>query len=143
MRRQWLAFTLRYVGKGAELELSRVSRTEMALRLTVSIPVGLQTDPALAAAIARRPLVMRLARRLALDGARQRGTRFDFLFVRDPRQRGEAEAESAGLIPASCPPRRSKGLDHRRCYATSDASALVITDDGRFDVLDEPHEAFD
>ena len=143
VRRLWLAFTLRYVGKGAEVELSRVSRTEMALRLTVPHPGALEADPVVAAAIARRPLVTRLSPRLTLDGARQRGTRFDFLFVRDPRQRGEAEAENAGLILANCPAPRSKGLDHRRCYATSDASAFVITDDGRFDVLDEPHDAFD
>ena len=143
VRRLWLAFTLRYVGKGADLKLSRVSRTEMALRLAVTIPGDLRADPAVAAAIARRPLVTRLSQRLTLNGARQRGTRFDFLFVLDKSQRSEDEAASAGLIPAQCPSRRSKGIDPRRCYATSDASALVITNDGRFDVLDEPHDSFD
>ncbi len=141
--RLWLAFTLRYVGKGVHLELSRVSRTEMALRLAVTIPGDLRADPVVAAAIARRPLVTRPSQRLTLDSARQRGTRFDFLFVLDQSQRSEDEAARANLIPTQCPPTRSKGIDHRRCYATSDAGALVITDDRRFDVLDEPHDSFD
>ena len=63
VERDSLAFTLRYVGKGVTLALSRRTRTEVELELAVTIPGDLRADTALAAAIAQRPLVTRLAQR--------------------------------------------------------------------------------
>ena len=142
VQRDSLAFTLRYVGKAARVELARFSRTEMGLRVALTTPGDLRADPIIASAIAQRPLMTRLSQRLTLHGARQRGTRIDFLFALDKTQRSEDEVAREGLIPNPCPGRRWKGRDARRCYVTSDASELVIADGGRFDVLDEPHDPF-
>ena len=140
VERQALAFTLRYESTGARLSLSRASRTELALELAVTISGELRADPAVAASLAERPLVNRLAERLTLRGARRRGPRCDFFFVPDA-SRGEGDL--ANLLPAKCPASRSKGSDSRRCYVTSDGRALVITNGARFDVLDEPHDLFE
>ena len=142
MRRS-LAFTLRYASEGARLDLSRASRTEVVLELGLTTPGELRHDPAVAAAIAARPLASRLAERVTLRSARHRGSRFDFVFALDGRRRGEDELARERLAPAKCPARRSKGSDPRRCYATSDGRALVVVKEMSVAVLDEPHDAFE
>ena len=98
-----------------------------------------------AQAIARRPLVARLARRLALDGVRRNGGSFGFLFLYEKRFARDEEAAMAGLVPTQCPPKRWKGSDSRRCYAASDTRALVVGAEMGFDVIDAPaaDEGFD
>lgn len=141
--RNGLAFTLRYATNGARLRLARISRTECALDLALTIAGDLRAEPAVAAAIAERPLARRIAERATLRGARRRGARFDFFFALDARGRGEDPLAHETLLPTRCPPTRSKGRDARHCSITSDARALIITDGARLDALDEPHDRFD
>ncbi|GEM_PF-6336686 len=143
VERDSLAFTLRYVGEGVTLALSRRSRTEVELELAVTIPGDLRADAALTSAIAQRPLVTRLAQRATLERARRRGTRFEFFFAFDESRPSGDEAAREGLTPAPCPARGWKGIDPRRCYLTRDRSAFVVTESRGFDVLDEPHDRFD
>jgi hypothetical protein len=137
VERDGLAFMLRYESKAALVRLRRVSRTELELEIVLTLPGDLRTVPSVAAALAERPVASLLAERATLRRVRERGPRRDFFFVRDPRH----ELAHTDLLPATCPARRSKGADARRCF--SDARSFVITDGARLDVLDEPHDLFE
>jgi len=137
VERDGLAFMLRYESKAALVRLRRVSRTELELELALTLSGELRTVPSIAAALAERPVASLLAERATLRGVRERGPRRDFFFERDPRH----ELAHTDLLPATCPAKRSKGADARRCF--SDARSFVITDGARLDVLDEPHDLFD